>query len=820
MDMNALALSAARFGLDLSLKVTFLLSLALLSIYGLRRLSASARHLVAMLGLAGALALPLATAVVPSFSIPLVPSLLPAETPATPSEAGTTGAAEEDSSPVESSVKAETVGLEGSDAPTEALPAASPSRWTPQGAARLLVAVWIAGAALSLLRLAAGSRRVRRIADDAPPLGDTGWTDAADELVRRLGLKRPVRILASADVPVAMTSGIRRPVLLVNDGARKWSPERRRVVLLHELAHVRRGDWLTLIVAELAAAVYWFHPLVFLARREARRNCERACDDLVLDYGTKPSVYAAHLLGIVRSLKPATVRALPVMAMARPSQFEGRMRAILDPGLHRRGPSRAETRGAALGVLCAVITLSAVQPWADRSASAAALPAGAERMAALLSTGASPDANPKAKPCSQKRRPTPGQVHPETGKPSLLAAGPAAAEATATESSDEPASTEAGFVLASHSKGRKEEACDSYGRGMGLHRQEKYDEAIAAFRKAIENGCREDAASYNIACGYALKGDKDQAFEWLAKALESGFHLDQYLANDDDLESLHSDPRFATMRRAARETKAAENRDSAREAATRYEHLASSATKDGSAFDESGRHLLRTGEYALSAKAFHRAAELGHRPGTMFYNEACALSLAGETGPALDTLRRAIENGFDNPSHMAEDDDLDAVRADPRFRELQSLAEDLSTPSVEAWKGWLRSTGRPAWREAADRARKAAERHPKIGRAWFNLGYAQIRAERPEAAAESFRRALDLSYRKPTTLYNLACAYAKLDQKDAAFDWLFKALEAGFGEEGMLRHDDDLDNIRRDPRFKKAQQMIASRADHDAAENE
>ena len=120
MDMNALALSAARFGLDLSLKVTFLLSLALLSIYGLRRLSASARHLVAMLGLAGALALPLATAVVPSFSIPLVPSLLPAETPATPSEARTTGAAEEDSSPVESSVKAETVGLEASDAPTEA----------------------------------------------------------------------------------------------------------------------------------------------------------------------------------------------------------------------------------------------------------------------------------------------------------------------------------------------------------------------------------------------------------------------------------------------------------------------------------------------------------------------------------------------------------------------------------------------------------------------------------------------------------------------------------------------------------------------------
>ncbi|MEO8429985.1 MAG: M56 family metallopeptidase [Acidobacteriota bacterium] len=804
MDPQTFALAAARFGLDLSLKVTFLLALVLLTLYGLRRLSASARHLVAMLGLAGALALPLATAVVPSFSIPLVPRLLPADavdaddTALPPSE-----------SAVEMPVAAEAAsGVPAAETRfKEPAPAPATPPWTPQSIARLLIAAWLAGAILSLARLAFGFRRVRRIADDGRLVGDAAWTDAADELARRLGISRAIRLVASADVPVAMTSGIRRPVLLVNDAARKWSPERRRVVLLHELAHVRRGDWLTLVVAELAAAVYWFHPLVYLARREARRSCERACDDLVLDHGTKPSVYAAHLLGIVRSLKPATARALPVMAMARPSQFEGRMRAILDPGLHRRGPTRAEMRGAALGVLFAVLVLSAVQPWSDRSASAAALPAGADQVASLWTPAdvRSGGSTKHQKPFCPKER----------GRESIRSASPNPVPAAPEAASD------AGFVLASKWKSGKVrlESCDSYERGMRLHRRERFDEAIEAFQKSIDAGCREEAASYNIACGYALKGDKDRAFEWLAKAEAAGFELEKYLESDDDLDDLRSDPRFAALQHESKDRKMAAKRDAAREAAARYERLASQETKDGNAFYESALHLLKNGDYALSAKAFHRSAELGNRPGTSFYNEACALSLAGETGPALDALRRSLENGFDNPSHLADDDDLEAIRKDPRFPELQTLAEELQTPSVEIWKKWLRSTNRPAWREAVEHARKAALRHPTLGRAWFNLGYAQIRGEQPDAAVVSFRKALDLGYRRSASLYNLACSYARLDQKDAAFDVLFQSLAAGFGEEETLRQDRDLDNLRRDPRFRKAQQMIDAREDREVAEN-
>ena len=53
-------------------------------------------------------------------------------------------------------------------------------------------------------------------------------------------------------------------------------------------------------------------------------------------------------------------------------------------------------------------------------------------------------------------------------------------------------------------------------------------------------------------------------------------------------------------------------------------------------------------------------------------------------------------------------------------------------------------------------------------------------------------------------MYNLACAYSQLDQKDDAFDWLFKAIDAGFDEASTIRRDDDLDNLRGDPRYRKA----------------
>jgi beta-lactamase regulating signal transducer with metallopeptidase domain len=234
------------------------------------------------------------------------------------------------------------------------------------------LALWAAGTLLVAGRLAVGLERVRRMHREAEPLLDAEWTHDASDLARQLEVRRSVELFESRRVPVAITSGLLRPFLLLCRQARLWTIERRRVVLLHELAHVKRADWMWLLLAEAAVAFYWWHPLAWVLARQVRRDGEKACDDLVLRAGTKPSVYAGHLLGIFRSLTSAAHPVAPAVASARPSHFEGRLRSILDPKSPRRDFPRVKALASGAALIAAAALLSAVAPWA---------PSGSEQIA-------------------------------------------------------------------------------------------------------------------------------------------------------------------------------------------------------------------------------------------------------------------------------------------------------------------------------------------------------------------------------------------------------------------------------------------------------
>ena len=213
--------------------------------------------------------------------------------------------------------------------------------------------------------------------------------------------------------------------------------------------------------------------------------------------------------------------------------------------------------------------------------------------------------------------------------------------------------------------------------------------------------------------------------------------------------------------------------------------------------NESGIEYLRDGQYSRAITAFEEEIRQTGSTNAM-YNLACAHALKGDKKRAFDVLEKAIENGFDNTHHMAEDEDLQSLQGDPHFYELVRLARDLQ----------LFSSGRfgnmddeEDWRRALPRLERVTREHPGIGRAWSNLGYARLEAGDPKGGAAAYQKALDLGYEKPTTLYNLACCSARSGDIDGAFQMLDRADQAGFEIGQHVGSDSDLDALRGDPRY-------------------
>jgi beta-lactamase regulating signal transducer with metallopeptidase domain/tetratricopeptide (TPR) repeat protein len=850
--MNGNLSILVRFGLDVVVKATVLFALTAVALFLLKRSSASVRQLVASLGLAGALALPAVSLLAPRWEVPLFRDPVPETAPTLEDLASRPAPVVGDSA---AAPKFETIIEKDVPARVEAAPADAPravETWSTSDVEPIesapkppsspvwwmigVLALWTAGTLLSAARIVFGSVRIAGIRAEASE-ADEHWSTMAAELSGRLGLARPVRLFFSAHVAVPVTAGLRHPMVLLPEGARRWNDERRRVVLLHELAHVRRADWVALLVGQAASAVYWFHPLAWLTRVRMQKDCERACDDLVLASGTRPSVYAAHLLSIIRSLRLSGQRALPAVAMAHRSYWDGRMRAILDPVIVRKGVSGREARAAGIALAAAVATLAVLQPWAPRAeamvasdrtmtegdvdlgAVAAQLESSssASTSSSSTSTSSCPNASKKAAPAaapSASRTGSVASLFPM--EPANVAAHAPEVVAAPVEARALETSATSGFVQAGSK--HKRSSSNWYSHGMELHQEGRYDEAIEAFEHAIGEGNRVDAATYNIACGYALKGDPARAVEWLRKSLDEGFELSHYIDKDDDLDGIRSDPRFVELRRNLRAEESEAEKHHGERLARKLAEMQSSKSTRGSAFYALGKDLLNAESYDASARAFQESAARGFREGASLYNTACALSRKGDKAGALSYLEKSLEAGFDDVGLFRKDDDLDNVRGEPRYRELLKMAQDLELHRFDDWgsmKSWTRAGRRNAWRETEQHFAEYVQRHPQSGRAWYNLGYARIEGDRPEASVEAFQRALDLRYRSATTMYNLACAYSLLDRQDEAFAWLFKALDAGFDGSGTLRSDDDLDNLRGDPRYRQALTRVKTFDDDD-----
>jgi beta-lactamase regulating signal transducer with metallopeptidase domain len=353
---------------DAFVKATVILILAGVVTLLLRRSSASLRHLVWTLACGGVLALPLASALLPDWRVAGWPRLdIPVAFDLNEAPARQTVS---DNRATPSPWVVTTQRNTPAPAPAAAAviersstTAAGPVRWQiTLNWTALILPVWLGGVAVVLMLLAVGMARIAWLDRVNEPVTDEAWLLLVDELSLEIGLTRRVRVLQADGPAMPMTWGMRRPAILLPAEADAWTPERRRDVLRHELAHVKRHDFLIQLIARVACAVYWFHPLVWLAATRLREERERACDDHVLRAGATPSVYATHLLDIARGLRAARATSLASVAMARPAQLATRLLDVLDTRRSRDTLSPRSAVPAWIAAIVVVVPLAAAAP--------------------------------------------------------------------------------------------------------------------------------------------------------------------------------------------------------------------------------------------------------------------------------------------------------------------------------------------------------------------------------------------------------------------------------------------------------------------------
>lgn len=303
--------------LEMTLKAVLVLGIAFVILLIGKRFSFATRHLILTFAIVSLLLLPLVSHILPAWNLSFLPSVLPQEV-----------------QPANSPPPAQ---LEPITSPSHLEPIpyslSNPIRETHSDSIpwpAWIFIVWIAGASVVSIRLIAGSIGTRLLIHHASPVKNYSLRDLLATHAEKLGIKRKIRLLQTPRALVPLTCGFFRPSILLPKGAFDWPEQRKDIVLLHELAHIKRGDFLLSFLTRMASILYWFNPLVWLAIKRLAIEREHASDDCVLAAGTKASEYASHLLEIAKKASSQKWFSPAGITIAKKSNLEARIMSILN----------------------------------------------------------------------------------------------------------------------------------------------------------------------------------------------------------------------------------------------------------------------------------------------------------------------------------------------------------------------------------------------------------------------------------------------------------------------------------------------------------
>jgi beta-lactamase regulating signal transducer with metallopeptidase domain len=219
----------------------------------------------------------------------------------------------------------------------------------------LVVTLWVIGVVLLSLRLVIQWLRAQRLARDHAEPACEPWLSTTRRLAAALGVRQAVRVLESAAIEAPAVLGLFRPVILLPASSLLGlTPSQLEMILAHELAHIRRHDFLVNLLQTVVETLLFYHPAVWWISRRIRAEREHCCDDLAIAVSGTPLLYARALT----RLEELRAGALPLAVSANGGSLLDRIRRIVS----RTAPSAAPVRGAAALGLLMVLLLAIASP--------------------------------------------------------------------------------------------------------------------------------------------------------------------------------------------------------------------------------------------------------------------------------------------------------------------------------------------------------------------------------------------------------------------------------------------------------------------------
>lgn len=241
----------------------------------------------------------------------------------------------------------------------------TPTRWKGYLAAILLCGVGVGG-----IRLGLAIREVRRLDRGSAAIADADISKLLVELAQRCEYRRPIELRTTADLATAATFGWRRPVILLPAVWREWSPEELAAVLAHEVAHIARGDYFRRVLAQVSAALHFYHPLIKHLARQLAADQEFAADGLARSLGQDEKAYVRGLARLALryddSLRGGRAWS-SVSIMPRSSDFLARRLEMLrtKDGLAGKRAGKLISWGASIGVIAVAVAATLLRAGAE-----------------------------------------------------------------------------------------------------------------------------------------------------------------------------------------------------------------------------------------------------------------------------------------------------------------------------------------------------------------------------------------------------------------------------------------------------------------------